>query len=230
MQAVMSGTSNASQLLSEINASYVGRDSPTKQLIECLLQTSQTVIVYGLRSTAKTSVVKTLCQTSDSMTAYVNCNEFFINNDLYEHLLVDLNNKIKCFNDKEIVCNSLSDFIRDLKLILIHFNGIGRQLTKKTVFKQCILFLDSVDSNYQLLTSNNNELINSLANLEELTQNVCPITCVMISRQSIEWFRRITCYPLTAIQITFDNYSSEDLSAILSKDCPNNYDLRFYQK
>ena len=219
-----------SQLLAEVNASFVGRQTQIKQLIQCLIQWSQTVLIYGLRSTAKTSLVKTLCDKSDSLTAFINFNQFFTPKSVYENILFELNLKINYFEDKEVVCNSLSDFIDNLSQLLQHFNQIGRQLSKQTVFNQCIIFLDSIDSNLQLLTANNNELITSLTNLQELTQNVCPISCVFISRQSIEWFRRIICYPLIAIQINFDNYSSEDLSAILTRDCPEGYDINFYQK
>ncbi|CAG2179573.1 unnamed protein product, partial [Oppiella nova] len=205
----MTSTSEAmAHLVSHLNGLYLCRETQISRLYEYLVRLCPTIIVYGLRSTAKTSVVKTLCATSHSLYAYIDCKEFFTNK------------------------MSLSHFIDHLKTILDQFVANANLKTKKSskpVFSQCIIVLDSMDSNHHLINTSNNEIITSLIKIQELTQNVCPISCVFMSCQSSEWFCRITSSPVSAIQINFDNYSLQEMSTILTKDCPKGYDKHFYQ-
>jgi len=229
----MTSTSEAmAHLVEHLNGLYLCRETQISRLYEYLVRLCPTIIVYGLRSTAKTSVVKTLCETSHSLYAYIDCKEFFTNKMVYENILIQLNDKINCLETNQIHCQSLSHFIDHLKTILDQFVANANLKTKKSskpVFSQCIIVLDSMDSNHHLINTSNNEIITSLIKIQELTQNVCPISCVFMSCQSSEWFCRITSSPVSAIQINFDNYSLQEMSTILTKDCPKGYDKHFYQ-
>ncbi|XP_054160709.1 origin recognition complex subunit 5-like [Oppia nitens] len=253
-------------MLSLVKSRYLCRDRQIDLLDEYLRRLCPLIIIYGVRSTGKTSVTKTLMESSgDSLYAYLNCMELFSTKMVYESILNQLNNRIHCFDDDDynngdkqhIQCNSLTDFIEQIKQLLeYHYScpqpttvesvkprgrpkssslsssssSSSSSSTTTTTYTQCILVFDSVDNNHHLFgTVNNNELMTGFMKICELTENKYPITCLFVGCQPIEWFCRITASPVTAIQINFDNYSMDEMTAILVRDCPRNYDKSFYQ-
>jgi Cdc6-like AAA superfamily ATPase len=216
------------QILSQIKALYLCRDQQLNQLYEYLCHNWSTILVYGSRGTAKTSCVNALVNKLNLFHAFVNCLEVFNNKMIFESILSQLNDRNEGIDRFLENTNSLSDFIHYLKLILRQFViNYNKNQNNRKQFNKCVIVFDSFE---HLFVDKNNDLIQWLTNLEELTENICPISCIFISRHSLDWFCRLTDHSLNAIQINFTNYSTEEMSQILLNDCPLNYTKHFYQK
>lgn len=221
------------QILESIQFKFKCRNVQIRQLFHYLnLSDAKNIVMYGPRSTCKTSIAKELIDQFDLFHAWIDVIQHTNNRSLYENILMQIRKKIPSNEEEEdewnnIKCINSIVFIEKLESMLKSYARVAhRGDVYETKF---YVFLDNFSS---ILKQDNAEFIFLMNKLEELVKKAYPVSVIYIGNSSLESIVKQSDFKFSSLQVIFNNYSNDELLQLLSSRPLLNMDYsdEFYHK
>lgn len=226
------------EILAEIRNEYQCRDVQINQMFHYInLPLTHNIIAYGPRSTCKTSLIRAIVNKLKLFNVYIDLNSSNNKKNIYEAILRrTLKELVQLGCDTSGLlpntkCSNSVIFTEKLETLLIEFSNFSRKNWENEFicYHKFIIVLDSIEA---LFEQENDEFVYIINNLETLLKNVCPISVIYISKNSLESMNRKSDFKMSSLQIIFNNYSNDELRHLLTRRAIVNelYSDEFYSK
>ena len=115
--------------LKEIESTYMCRSVQIRQLFHYLnLPDTRNIVVYGPRSTCKTSICRELIQKFDLFHGWIDIIQHTCNRSMFESILIQLHQTFKTHSEdnelelnQNVKCTNAVVFVEKLEYVLKHF-------------------------------------------------------------------------------------------------------------
>lgn len=194
---------------------YPGRQVQIQSLIELVgnphLPAIPSLIVYGLPSTGKTSILKELSNTFPPRhAAFINCVECYSPKLIFEYALNEWAGTVPCLENGfkgYARCDSPCDFVKHVKSIINKDDGSNHYL-----------IIDKAE----LLREMPPAVLATLMTLPQSSNR--NISVILISTISWEKFRNAKIAMPEPYMLHFPQYTETETITILKNECPQNWD------
>ncbi|XP_019853733.1 PREDICTED: origin recognition complex subunit 5-like [Amphimedon queenslandica] len=195
---------------------FPGRRNQINTLLTLMRKPSNYVVpfifIHGLPSTGKSSLIKSLLSLLKVKHCFISVKECYCRHVLFESILHQLTGVTQSGYSR---CDSLSSFVRQLKLILTRSVGDLDREANDTVY---IVIDDSEE-----LRKMDDTIIPALIRIQELTlSNVCVIFISCLEWKSFVFKTKTLLTIKTPFKLHFAQYSKDDVISILSNACACN--------
>lgn len=215
--------------LLEIEKKYRFRSKQIHQLSHFMQLKSilPNLMVCGPPATGKTTIIRLLADRLKIFYIWFDCNTYDHNERLfYAKILLQMGKKIDSLHEElNLISN---DDENNLSYDLKHVN----QIKFLEMFSKCLkslrrlkspiereidrkLFLILDDSDVLIEEALDQSLIYLLNNLNELTENIFPISVIWITKYSLDRFCRLVDFRKSTISVDFPPYNQQQLKTLL---------------